>query len=445
MGAVLFTLLVEGLTIEPLVRLLGLDRPAPHDRFILVDTQLHAQRSALRALPKIAEGGRLSSSILERVEDEYADAVEPLRTELEEILENTDSREEQERMLFLRSLGEERGRYVELFDAGHIGEAALRELDLEVSLEIDAVRHTRGLDEVHFSRFHRTPLLERFQRFAAERPLLGSFAERWRRRRFEIDYELAWAHYQSSTHVLERLGEEGRLFADDIVAAIGARYRRWNTLARSQLDAAAEQFPEFVADAQRRFGLRLLLLHERGRIVEAIEAGALPDNAGETCLSHIDTRLERVRTRERGELRVSPEDLLKKIPLLEGLPGRAFDELAELLQSHTYPADEAIIRRGESGSSLFLIARGVVRVVRPPVEEPDGEPEEVATLLPGDFFGEMELLCAEPRIATVVAVTPVLAYELRGSDARTVMEKYPAILRALESKDRERRREHGLR
>jgi CPA1 family monovalent cation:H+ antiporter len=440
MGAVLFTLLVQGLTIEPLVHLLGLDRPSPRDRFIRIDSQLAAQRSALEALPRIARGGRLSSSILERVEEEYAASVGPLEHELREILENADSQAEQERMLCLRSLGEERGRHVQLFDEGHIGEAALRQLDLEVSLQLDAVRHGASLDELHLGRFHRARLVERLGRLLVDLPLLGPLAERHRRRRFAIDYELSWAHYQSSAHVLERLREEGQLFPSPVIDSVTDRYRRWNETARAQLDTAAEQFPEFVADVQKRFGLRLLLLHERERIVESMEAGALPESSGEACLSHIDERLEQVRTEESGELGVAPEEILRKIPLLQGLPAEAFDELGGLLESHTFPANERIIKRGESGSSLFLLARGVVRVLRPPKDEPHGELREVATLLPGDFFGEMELLRAEPRIATVLAVTPVLAYELRGQDARVVMQKYPTILEALEAKDRERRR-----
>ena len=440
-GAVLFTLLAQGLTIDPLVRLLGIDRPSLPDRFIGLDTQLQARRTAIDALPRLSNGGRFSSSILKRVRDGYADSLRPLERNLQSVREEARGRQEQERMLYLRSLGEERGRYVELFDAGHIGERALRTLDLEVSMQIDAVRHADDIDTLHLGRFHHTPVIERLQRFIEARAPFRRLAEHRRKRRFAIDYELSWAHYQSSTRVLDRLEEGDTVFSQGTLQSVRDRYRRWNETARRQLDTAAEQFPEFVADAQERFGYRLLLLHERQHIAQALEAGALPDNAGEEYLSRVDRRLEKLRNREIAELGVTPERLLRGIPLLAALSDDAFGELAAHLQPRTFPAGEEIIRQGDSGSSLFLIARGVVRVTR---EQANGEVEEISTLLPGDFVGEMALLHAEPRTATVLAVTPVLAYELRRQDARSATERYPDLLAALRAED-ERRREENRR
>lgn len=438
-GAVLFTLVAQGLTIDPLVRLLGIDHPSLPDRFIRLDTRLQARRTALSALPRLSQGGRFSSSILKRVRDGYADSLRPLETNIEKVAEAAEERHEQERMLYLRSLGEERGRYVELFDAGHIGERALRTLDLEVSMQIDAVRHADDIDTLHLGRFHHTPLIERLQRFIEGPTPFRRLAERRRRRRFAIDYELSWAHYQSSTRALERLEAGEQVFSESITQAVRDRYRRWNESARHQLDTAAQQFPEFVADAQERFGFRLLLLQERQYIGQAIEAGALSDNAGEQYLSEVDRRLERLRNREVAELGVTPERLLRGIPLLAELSDDAFSELARRLQSRTFPAGEVIIRQGDSGSSLFLIARGVVRVSR----EQDGNVEDISTLLPGDFVGEMALLHAEPRTATVLAVSPVLAYELRGQDAREAIKRYPGMLAALRTVDQRRHEENS--
>ncbi|MFO8064409.1 MAG: cation:proton antiporter [Spirochaetia bacterium] len=438
-GTVLFTLVVEGLSIDPLVRLLHLDRPSPPDRFIRADTELQARKRALESLPSISHGGRFSSAILKRIRDQYGASLDPPETELNEIREENDAPQEQERMLYLRSLGEERGRYVELYDAGHISESALRTLELEVSLQLDAVRHAAKLEDLHLGRFHKTPLFERLQRAVERLPPLRAAAERSRRRRFAVNYELSWAHYQSSTHVLQRLDDDDSVFPPEVVEAVRGRYRRWNDAARRQLDTAAEQFPEFVADAQERFGIRLLLLREREYIAEAMEKGALPDNAGEAGLSSVDSRLENLRSREVPELLVSPEELLRKIPLLSELSDEAFAQLAGHLQPRTFPADEQIITQGESGTSLFLLARGVVRVLRREGPQRGGTLNEIATLLPGDFFGEMALLHAEARTATVRAVTPVLVYELRGQDAQAAMNQFPHILQALQAADRERR------
>jgi CPA1 family monovalent cation:H+ antiporter len=152
----------------------------------------------------------------------------------------------------------------------------------------------------------------------------------------------------------------------------------------------------------------------------------------------VDRRLEGLRTREIAELGVSPQALLRKIPLLEEVPEDAFADLADRLQARTFPAGEVIIRQGESGTSLYLLARGVVRVSR---EEAEGV-REISTLLPGDFVGEMALLHAERRSATVRAVTPVLAYELRSQDAEDATRRFPSMRAALEEADQRRRNEN---
>ncbi len=101
------------------------------------------------------------------------------------------------------------------------------------------------------------------------------------------------------------------------------------------------------------------------------------------------------------------------------------------------PDNEIIIRQGQAGDSLFLIARGVVRVAH----EEQGVTRDIATLMAGDFFGEMALLHSEPRTATVRAVTPCSLYELRQRDLNASMEAYPVIRRLLEEADRKRKAE----
>ena len=93
-----------------------------------------------------------------------------------------------------------------------------------------------------------------------------------------------------------------------------------------------------------------------------------------------------------------------------------------------------IIREGEAGKSMFLIARGVVRVLR----GQDDEEVVLASLLPGDFFGEMALLHDDRRSATCLAVTPCALYELTREDIKHIAEVAPAIQHALEEADAER-------
>jgi CRP-like cAMP-binding protein len=109
-----------------------------------------------------------------------------------------------------------------------------------------------------------------------------------------------------------------------------------------------------------------------------------------------------------------------------------------LLRHRTYLANEIIVRQGALDTSMFLIGRGVVRVIVS--REKLGE-LPVATLLAGDFFGEMAALTANPRTATVKAVTDCSMYVMRAEDLQAVATLCPVLHDALEQKYFQRRAE----
>ena len=83
------------------------------------------------------------------------------------------------------------------------------------------------------------------------------------------------------------------------------------------------------------------------------------------------------------------------------------DELLELLEHGewvNFGPGEMVIEQGEPGDDFYAVKSGKLGVVR------DGE--EIASLGPGSYFGEVALLLDTPRTASVVTVTPVRAYRL---------------------------------
>jgi small-conductance mechanosensitive channel/CRP-like cAMP-binding protein len=96
--------------------------------------------------------------------------------------------------------------------------------------------------------------------------------------------------------------------------------------------------------------------------------------------------------------------------------------LSRSASDNLFAANEAIVRQGDHGSSMFVVLKGAVRVVL----EPSGQ--EVASIAAGGFFGEMSMLTGEPRSATVRAVSDVQALEIAADDMRRLAQATPGLI-----------------
>ena len=95
--------------------------------------------------------------------------------------------------------------------------------------------------------------------------------------------------------------------------------------------------------------------------------------------------------------------------LFADLPREELRCAAEGLHRRTVALDDTVIREGEPGQSLFLIASGAVRII---VKGRHGQPFEIRRIEAGDFFGELAALSGKPRTATAVAATPCEMLEI---------------------------------
>jgi CRP-like cAMP-binding protein len=80
-----------------------------------------------------------------------------------------------------------------------------------------------------------------------------------------------------------------------------------------------------------------------------------------------------------------------------------------------------LAHQGSPGREFYVILDGKASV------SIDGS--EVATLGPGDFFGEMALLDQGPRVATVMASTPMEVAVLDPREFSTLIEEHPGVAR----------------
>src|SRR5579872_3834564 len=116
-------------------------------------------------------------------------------------------------------------------------------------------------------------------------------------------------------------------------------------------------------------------------------------------------------------------ELIKKIDFFSGLDDKILNKISDASIARQFTKNETMVRQGEMGLGLYIIARGKVKVDR----EEAGVRTQVAELGPEQFFGEMSLVDNKPRSATVTGLEDVECLLLTRDSFVKLMNKYPEI------------------
>ena len=94
-------------------------------------------------------------------------------------------------------------------------------------------------------------------------------------------------------------------------------------------------------------------------------------------------------------------EALARCLLFAGANEEMLRSLANRMRRRKFRRNEVIFHQGDPGDSLHIVASGAVKILLPSAE---GEEAIIATLRPGDFFGELALLDGSTRSATATAL-----------------------------------------
>lgn len=115
--------------------------------------------------------------------------------------------------------------------------------------------------------------------------------------------------------------------------------------------------------------------------------------------------------------------LLREVPLFQTLEINDLKQLAELASEQLFHQGDYIVRQGEQGDQLYIIASGDVEIWL----NTGRKEEQVALGKTGDFFGEMAVLETAPRSASIRAHTPVRALVIDGDPFKAILRDRPEV------------------
>ena len=114
---------------------------------------------------------------------------------------------------------------------------------------------------------------------------------------------------------------------------------------------------------------------------------------------------------------------LKSVNIFAQVPDNALASMAAALDLVEFIPNEQIFQKGDPGDALYIVVSGSVQIH-------DGE-HTVDTLGERAVFGEMALLDAEPRSASVTAVDDALLLRLPSDAFHELVEDHGEIARGI--------------
>jgi CRP-like cAMP-binding protein len=227
-----------------------------------------------------------------------------------------------------------------------------------------------------------------------------------------------WSRFQVA-RVLEGLKQNNRAF--EIYKALAwhclkAGYPLLGLGATKRAGRIQKGFDDTLQETSELYGL------ESDRVDQELVLPADPDLRGDLVPAQVIQVDDRLPAAAEQLAKTFPENrynrALPPLPLFSFLSKEAFFPILEILVLKTFQPGQTIVKEGDPGTSIYLLAHGEVEVV----EGRDKKSHTLARLTSGAVFGEMALITDAPRVASAVALRETDVLELNLEEVTSLAE-----------------------
>lgn len=418
-GFVLFTLLVQGTTMQPLIRRLGLDRLSARDLALRGQVLAVALENVREAIEQVADLYKVGSATALSEARIYAERIDRAAAQTEQGEELTDR--DRLALGLVTLAGRERDLVLEHYRARTVSAGLVQPMLAQAELLLDraraggraefqrAVKQTLSFD-------WRFGIAQRLHRHLKTSRLL----ERLLARRFEMLF--------ATRIVIEELAP----FIDrKIVPILGSRVgeilREITERRREAIDAALDalrlQYPTYADSLERRLLRKTALRQEELEYDVLFADGLIGPELHASLRRGVDEDRRLAELQPRLDLALNARELVAQLPLFAGFPPEQLATLATLLRPVFAIPGERVIRRGDPGDAVYFVASGALEVSAPGAKVRLGR---------GDFVGEIALLTGQRRLSDVYATGYCSLLRLDARDFQAFIREHPGIRRQFE-------------
>lgn len=413
-GFVLFTLLVYGTSLKPLIRLLGLDQLNARDEALRTQFLSLALLDVRSELETAAKSYHINERVTTNVLKGYENRAAAAASETNKLEELKDW--DRVRMGLIALADREQQLVLEHFHEKTISGRAVSRF---LTLTGRTGDLTRSDGRSGYNKATRQPLKFGFgfrlaqtlqRRLRITRPLANQLADRFE---FLLIYRILADELVdfNDSRIRPLMGDR---VADILLDTLSLRQDE--TI--QAIDALRLQYPDYADSLEGQFLLKAGVRLEETAYDEAKGQMLIGTELHRDLLRDVERTRRTSHTRPKLDLGLKTGDLVSAHPLFKDLPRKQQKAIRRMMRPQFATPREKLIRRGDRGDAAYFIASGAVEVQAP---------THSVRLGRGDVFGEIALMTGGRRSADVVALGYCQLLSLGAHDFKSLMEQHPDL------------------
>lgn len=418
-GFTLFTLIVQGITLRPMIRWLGLDRLSALDQALADQVVAVALQSVRQTVTDTARDLGLAREIVRDEAKGFARRVDAAVARADEGAEIPDR--DRITLGLIALAGRERDLILDGFRERTIPASLANRMLTDADRLIEATRTGGRLAYLTTARRAQRPgLADRLaERLYTRLRIAGPLSERTADR-FETlvtqTLILRDLHGYIDTRIRRIHGKRVADLLHDLLE------RRIDETAQA-LDGLRLQFPGYAEQLERRLIRRMILAQEDREYAALVDDGLIGPELQRSLAFQLAERRARIEQRPPLDLAVQKAELIAQFPLFGGMDEPTRARLAKRLRTRFAKPGDVLIRRGTQPDRVWFIASGAVEVAR--------GAQAPQRLGRGEMFGHLTMLRRIPRIGQVTAITHCTLLTLDGPEFMALLQRNPDLRQAV--------------
>lgn len=418
-GFVLITLLVNATTIGYVVRFFRLDELSLTDRIIRDRATAFSLTDVFEKIKTATAELQVDTEISEALIENYEERAKEMKKSVDQITEIT---EDEWLVIGLLDVTiQERKNYLKLFGDRLVDSNIIRHLLSRNDNLLDAIRSegAKGYKNAwqrNLGFDWRYGMARRLHRHLG----YTGYLSRLLSERFEI----LMANSTTIKGLIKTsVVEVAKLLGSDIEKKLEKLlHERYDKTHKAQ-SMLRLQYPAHAAALERNYLGRMALRLEESIFEDMFGHSIIGREVYADLENNIDMGSKELDKIPELDLGLTPDKLVSSVSFFSNLEPAHLQKIVSLLKTRLALPDELIIEKGMQGQAMYFISSGAVEV------ELDPDPVLLGT---NDFFGEIALLRAIPRVANVRSLGFCELLVLYVKDFRTLLDSEPGLRMMIE-------------